>query len=263
MSRNPLPESLLEMNYFRLLLEEYKQMMNNPNIVVFKPTTVQEKWYGFDQSFISTTNSNPQIADDIKGFIHNGKKISDPIYQAVFLQFKVVDRMQRRSARMPPSFETPYYRSDLYLDRNKDTGLSQHETLLRISRLENGETHYVCPMIFSIEDVRRTPSTSDLQFVDIRTAPSGWVTSEKHAICFQTPQSVPLWCSDPIPGESLTWRQVVERLTNLSEDEVLSLIDEAKSITQSSGDISKLMLQSAESEPNPLDGSMVVFAREA
>lgn len=263
MSRNPLPECLLEMNYFRLLLEEYRQIMNNPNIVVFKPTAVQEKWYGFDQSFISTTNSNPQIADDIKGFIHYDKKISKPIYQAVFLQFKVVDRMQRRSIRMPPSFQTPYYRSELYLDRNKDTGLSQHETLLRISRLENGETHYVCPMIFSIEDVRRTPATTDLQFVDIRTAPSGWVTTEKHAICFQTPQSAPIWCSEPIPGESLTWRQVVERLTDLSEDEVFSLIDEVKSIKQSSGDYSKLMLQSAESEPNPLDGSMVVFAREA
>jgi hypothetical protein len=263
MSRNPLPECLLEMNYFRLLLEEYKQIMNNPNIVVFKPTTVQEKWYGFDQSFISTANGNAQIADDIKGFIHNDKKITDPIYQAVFLQFKVVDRMQRRSARMPPSFETPYYRSELYLDRNKDTGLSQHETLLRISKLENGATHYVCPMIFSIEDVRRTPAISDLQFVDIRTAPSGWVTTEKHAICFQTPQSVPVWCSDPIPGESLTWRQVVESLTDLSEDEVFSLIAEAKSIKQSLGDFNKLMLQSVESEPNPLDASMVVFAREA
>ena len=56
---------------------------------------------------------------------------------------------------------------------------------------------------------------------------------------------------------------MVERLTDLSEDEVFSLIDEVKSIKQSSGDYSKLMLQSAESEPNPLDGSMVVFAREA
>ena len=263
MSRNPLPECLLEMNYFRLLLEEYKQIMNNPNIVVFKPTAVQEKWYGFDQSFISTANSNPQTIDDIKGFIHNGRKISDLIYQAVFLQFKVVDRMQRRSARMPPSFQTPYYRSELYLDRNRDTGLSQHETLLRISGLKNAETHYVCPMIFSIEDIRRTPTTSDLQFVDLRTAPSGWVTTEKHAICFQTPQSSPVWCSDPIPAGSLTWRQVVERLTDLSQDEVVSLIAEAKSFIQRAGDFGKLMLQLSESEPNPLDSSMIIFVREA
>jgi hypothetical protein len=118
-------------------------------------------------------------------------------------------------------------------------------------------------MIFSIEDVRRAPAISDLQFVDIRTAPSGWVTNEKHAICFQTPQAAPVWCSDPIPGESRTWRQVVESLTDLSGDEVFSLISEAKSIKQISGDFSKLMLQSAQSEPNPLDGSMVIFAREA
>ena len=84
MSRNPLPECLLEMNYFRLLLEEYKQIMHNPNIVVLKPTAVQEKWYGFDQSFISTANGNAQMADDIKGFIHelrNGSgfsRTSDP-----------------------------------------------------------------------------------------------------------------------------------------------------------------------------------------
>lgn len=61
----------------------------------------------------------------------------------------------------------------------------------------------------------------------------------------------------------MVWRQVVERLTDLNEDEVFSLITEAKSIRQSSAEFSKLMLQSAESEPNPLDGSMVVFVREA
>ena len=177
--------------------------MNNPNIEVLKPAAVQEKWCGFDQSFSATANSTPHIANNIKSFIHNGKSIGPLICQAVFLRFKVVNQMQRSSARKPPSFATSQYRSELYLDRNKDTGLSQHEALLRISMLNNFQTYYVCPMIFSVEDVRHTPQASNLQFVEVRTAPSGWVTTEKHAICFQTTQSGPVWCSEPTPGQSI------------------------------------------------------------
>jgi hypothetical protein len=237
--------------------------MQNPNIEVFKPTAVQEKWYGFDQSYISTGGRSTQVINEIKDFIHQSKAINTPIYQAVFLQFKVVDRMQRSSVRKPPSFVTPYYRSELYLDRNKDTGLSQHETLLRLSGLMNSETFYVCPMIFSIDDIRKPPRSSDLRFVDVKTSPAGWVTTEKHSICFQDILSSPFWCSDPTPGESLSWRQVVERLPDLTEDELYALITEARNIGLRLEETRKSVFQAREAGINPTPSSLVVFAREA
>jgi hypothetical protein len=59
-------------------------------------------------------------------------------------------------------------------------------------------------MLFTEDDLHREPNLDDVRVVPISTAPSGYLTTEKHFVAFRTKDDpAPEWCSEPTPGRSL------------------------------------------------------------
>jgi hypothetical protein len=198
--KNPIPEALLEMHYFHVIRDHFAGLLGTANFHIFKPSTRVENWYGFDQGYFSSEKSAEEVQKSLRTFLHETYGQQSFALRAYFLQFKVVEKLSRRSGATPPGWMTPYYRSELSLEPSKETSFSQHETLIRAASINGAAVSYVCPMIFSADDVKENARFSDLRFVDVNSAPSGWLTAEKHFICFQSPDGTPVWKSDPVEG---------------------------------------------------------------
>lgn len=223
MAYSNIAESLLEMHYFRVLVRRYRRVLGR-EIQIFKPATTAEHWFGFDQGFFTSNIPKPEAIQDLRRYIQSGSTPRFTVFRAFLLQFKVVEVARKRSALSPPGWFAPYYRSELYLEPNRKTGISQHEALRRLSGLAGASVAYVCPMIFEENDVLNPPQFVDLRFVDVSLSPTGWLTNERHFIAFQTSSSLPTWCSEPVPGKSLEFEQIVERATPLKTEELFNLL---------------------------------------
>lgn len=108
MARSQIAESLLEMHYFRVLVRHYKSMFSGKKIEIFKPSTSSEHWYGFDQVYFWASVPKPKVIEDIKAHIHGTDSPAFTSFRAFFLQFKVVEKVKKRSALSPPLWTTPY-----------------------------------------------------------------------------------------------------------------------------------------------------------
>jgi hypothetical protein len=230
MAYSKIAESLLEMHYFRTMVRHYRRALGGRQIQVFKPATTMEHWYGFDQAYFRANIPKPLVIEDLKNYIYNRTAPRFTSFRAFLLQFKVVKIAKKRSALSPPRWKAPYYRAELYLEPNRTTGISQHEALRRLSELPGASVSYVCPMIFEENDVLRRPLFSDLRFVDVASSPTGWLTTERHFIAYQTTGSAPTWCSEPVPGEPLTIDKILQRAAPMSADELFTLIDKMRTI---------------------------------
>jgi hypothetical protein len=196
------------MRYFQPLVEHFRTLYGGTFLTLLKPSPQQEAWVGFDQGWARTTVTTHQLFQNLSQAVHaNSSTVSD-FYLGFFLQFKVVDRMVRKSKVMPDNYVTPYLRAALSLEPNQRTGLSQHETLLRLANVPNASVFYTCPMLFDIADIWRAPTIDDLRFVGIKTAPSGWATNQQHYIMFQDETDLqPLWKSEPVKTKAFSTKQ--------------------------------------------------------
>lgn len=160
-----------------------------------------EAWVGFDQGWVNTSLTTENLYLELKESIRKKDKEIKSLYLGLFLQFKIVDVIRRKSRHMPNGYLTPYFRSELSLKPNERTGLSQHETLLVLNSIQNAQVLYACGMLFDISDVYSKPDINNLRLVPISSAPTGWNTNERHFITFQTQNdNNPLWCSKPSQG---------------------------------------------------------------
>lgn len=223
MGHSNISESLLEMHYFRMLVRRYARMLGR-NIEVFKPSTIAERWFGFDQAYFTSNVSRPRVIQDLRSYISSGATPRFSTFRAFLLQFKVVEIAKKRSRHTPAGWTAPYYRSELYLTPNRNTGISQHEALRRLSGLPGASVAYVCPMIFDAADVIVRPRFSDLRFVDVASSPGGWITTEPHFITFQDISSNPMWCSSPIAGKALSIAEVYQQAKPLNAEELVGLL---------------------------------------
>src|SRR6266404_5723634 len=103
MAYSNIAESLLEMHYFRVLVRQYKQVLGR-DIQVFKPTTVTENWYGFDEAFFTADTPKPKVIEDLRQFIQTSAAPRFTSFRAFLLQFKVVEIARRRSVNSPPAW---------------------------------------------------------------------------------------------------------------------------------------------------------------
>jgi hypothetical protein len=143
---------------------------------------------------------------DLQSAIQNQATTASNFYFGFFLQFKIVEKMVRRSRLKPIHYSTPYYRSELSLYPNPTTGISQHETLLRLNAVLGASVSYACGMLFDISDIWEIPNLNRLRCIDISTSPAGWVTNQRHFLAFQTETDpAPFWCSEPIMGKSMSF----------------------------------------------------------
>lgn len=223
-----LPESLLEMHFHRAIIKEYEKRYGKKVLRLLKPSPQKEVWVGFDQGWTKSTLTEQELFNQLKNAISTKKASVPNLYLGEFLQFKVVQRITRKSKKMPTGFTTPYFRSELSLKPNKQTGISQHEALCRLSKVKGSSVYYACPMIFDQDQLWDKPDLKMLRFVDIKTAPKGWITNESHHITFQDPMtSKPMWCSDPVPGRAFSHEELWERNNQrnlLTGNQTISLI---------------------------------------
>jgi hypothetical protein len=273
MAYSNIAESLLEMHYFRVLVRRYQKLLGR-NIHVFKPATTAEHWYGFDQAYFTADTPKPEVIQDLRDFIHNDASPRFTSFRAFLLQFKVVEKMRARSAYSPQSWNAPYYRSELYLEPNRKTGISQHEALRRLSGLQGASVSYVCPMIFEEHDVLKQPKVADLQFVEVASSPTGWLTNERHFISFQTPSSPPTWCSKPVPGKALEFEDIFKRAAPFKIEGIFKLLLNFRKILlhetagevaedyDSIRDVKRVVQQEflGEGEPNMLPSCLSIIA---
>ena len=203
-----ITEALLEMHFYQAQAKHFETVFGANFLRILKPSTQQEAWVGFDQGWVRASVSTGELLDYLKDAIQSNATSVTHFYLGYFLQFKTVQRVTRKSRHFPPGYSIPYFRSKLSLDPNRVTKLSQHETLLRLSRVKNSSVCYACPMLFELDDVQREPNLDLLHCVDISTAPSGWVTIEPHFITFRSEtDSVSLWCSKPVEGKAVSFKE--------------------------------------------------------
>lgn len=200
-------ESLLEMHYHYPLKKLFEKVFGAKCLNIFKPSTQKEVWLGFDQAWCRTKINQDQLFERLENGIKNQAQNNNSFYFGLFLQFKIVEKVTKRSKYFPPGYYTPYFRSELSLSPNKVTGISQHETLIRLNKIESANVAYACPMLFDRDDLH-DETLDNLYVVDISTAPEGWLTNESHFITFQDKNaSNTKWCSTPKEGKSMPFRE--------------------------------------------------------
>lgn len=205
-----LNEALLEMYFHPALVDLFSSVYGGRFLRLLKPSKREEAWVGFDQGWTRTHVSHDDLMEDLRRAIHAQDKSATRLHFGYFLQFKVVKRMEQRSSLMPSGFHTPYYRAELSVKPSSTTGISQHETLIRLDDETRSDVSYCCPMVFDPDDVFEEPDLDRLRIVPIDEAPENWLTNTRHFIVFQNPSdSNPVWHSEPVPGKALKPEQWV------------------------------------------------------
>jgi hypothetical protein len=196
-------EALLEMHYHRAIVDYFSRILGGTFLRLLKPSARQEALVGFDQGFAYSECSSDDLLTELKAIVQTGQTDNNFFYLGFFLQFKRVDRVMRKRQHCPADYSTPFYRAKMDLTRNPITGLSQHETLLRLRAVDNAYVAYACPMIFDDEAIRKPPDLSTLRIKSLIDAPTGWIQDSTHFICFQAPDDPnPIWKSEESEGRS-------------------------------------------------------------
>jgi hypothetical protein len=237
MRHGDLSETLLELHYYPAFREVMAAHFGRSVVRILKPTQNEEAHLGFDQGFVQTTATSEEIRAHLKHAIASPSRAPTPMFAAYFLQYKCPERLVRKSKAMPNGFQVPYYRFELSLEPNKTTGISQHETLLRLQSLPNSDANYICPMITSEDRLWEPPNLDDLVVVPLASAPGGYATKERHFVAWQDPLRVDLyWCSEPSPAKALRAREWVSAPTLLTAAETLEWIREVTLVLDRSRD---------------------------
>ncbi len=228
-----ITEALLEMHYHESIKGFFQKTYGANFLRLLKPDPRLEAWVGFDQGWVRIEVGGRQFLDELRHAIQSGTSVVDRFYLGFFLQFKKVRRITRGSKYMPPWYHPPYFRSEISVKRNKSTGLSQHQTLLRLCHINSASVCYACPMLFSAEEIYEPADLARLRCIDLVSAPTGWTADERHFVTFQHPSdAVGLWCSDatraPVWGFD-EWASPAREdgMRRLSAEETLSLIRNA------------------------------------
>lgn len=219
MASHEITEALLEMHFYRPLFDLFEATYGQRVLRVLKPSQNKEAFLGFDLAWVRTQPGAPLagVQQNLQEFVHTGTSVAT-VFLGYFLQFKVVDEVQRKSKSMPSGFKPPYFRVELSMHPNEQTGISQHETLLRLRALPNTDVSYACPMLFDETELHRPPTLDDLRIVPVATAPQGYASNERHFIAFQDVDAQPVWCSEPVAGRAVHPRDWVATLRPLDAE---------------------------------------------
>ena len=231
-----IAEALLEMHFYRPLRDLLEQHFGRKVLRILKPTQNEEAFLGFDLAWVQPAESRigpKSIQIDLKNFLAASSTCVPSLFLGYFLQFKVVSKVRGKAKAMPTGLRSPFLRSELSLKPNTRTRVSQHETLLKLSKLDKTDVSYACPMVLNQDDLHADPSLDDLRIVPVTNAPSGYASNDRHFIAFQTKTSEALWCSDPVLAGARTPRQWVEHLPTMDAREVDGWVRRVRSVVES------------------------------
>lgn len=165
-----LTEALMEMHFHYAIKDMFESVFGARFLRLLKPSQQREAWVGFDQGWVRTSVSSTEFYNDLKDKIR-AEAAEENFYLGYFFQFKIVNKIRRSSSIKPPTYTVPYYRVELSLGANQTTGLSQHETLLRLSNIRSAQVYYACPMIFNLDEIYNEPDLNKLAMVPISSSP--------------------------------------------------------------------------------------------
>jgi len=198
-------EALLEMHFHSAIISHFSNLYGANFLKLLKPSPQQEAWVGFDQGWVNTSVTTSQLFNDLQTAIQSGSTSVNKLYIGYFMQFKVVRKFKRRSRFTPNSFTSPYFRAELDLAANKTTGISQHETLMRLSNIPGAAVCYACGMLFDLADLYIPPDLGKLRCVTV-PPPINLGDDDRHFIAFRNETDAnPKWCSEPVDGQSLSF----------------------------------------------------------
>jgi hypothetical protein len=192
-------EALLEMYYFQAIRDHFASVFGARVFRILKPSQRQEGWVGFDQGWVLTELSNEQFYSELETALPSGSTSLSRFYFGFFLQFKVVEIMNRRSRYSPRGFTADYFRSELDLTRSKESGAIQHHLLIALSGINGASVAYACPMFFDIDAIYDPPDLNHLRCIPVTYRTPPFDEGERHFIAIQNPTAAwGFWCSKPI-----------------------------------------------------------------
>ncbi|HST19845.1 MAG TPA: hypothetical protein VLR90_01905 [Blastocatellia bacterium] len=178
-------EGPLEMHFHSAIIKHFSSLYGLKFLRCLKPSPQREVWLGFDQGWVYSTTPTPKSFQDIQTAVETNSPTVSKLYIGYFMQFKVVRKMQGKSDYKPNGFPSSYFRAEVDLKPNKTTGLSQHETLMRLCNVAKASVCYACGMLFDLADLYVPPDLRKLRAVPASSAPTGWSAGERHFIAFR------------------------------------------------------------------------------
>lgn len=230
-----ISETVLEMHYHQPLMKLIRDTYGvgpTGKFNFYKYTPQKEAFLGFDQAYAMTELSDAQFFAQLKASAMKDGYRLKRTFVAYFLQFKVVNELQKNQKKNPPQIKSkPYYRAALDTTKNDNTGFSQHELLYNLNKNKGAMVYYACPMLFDKAALYEIEVNLDpLRLVDFSFCPSEFSDNSKHYVYFDQQQSDPIWCSDPVVGKAITAKEfaqlVVGRLRQAGPEESVSQIAE-------------------------------------
>lgn len=218
-----ITETVLEMHYHKAIMDLIRSSfgLGTPGGMNFyKYSPQKEAFIGFDQAYVSTELSEDDFFEVLKQSAMNSSYQLDRIYIGIFLQFKLVKRMQSITKNTPVTIRSrPHYRVSLDTTKNLKTNFSQHELLYALKDNQGSFVYYACPMLFdrsSLYEVNVDLAT--LRLVDITSCPTAYKDNDNHFIFFDDVAGNPVWCSDPIEGKAIAPKEFARALVAYAKE---------------------------------------------
>jgi len=231
-------ETVLEMHFHHELMNEIRTTLGlgKGKFNFYKYSPQKECFIGFDQAFVKTDLSENELFSQLKNSAKNKGYGLPNFFLGLFLQFKVVKELQRRSRVTPRSITTnPHFRASLDTKKNINTGFSQHELLFNLNKNIGAFVYYACPMVFDRTELYSAkPDLTKLRLADISSCPSDYSDNDSHFIYFSDTTSQPVWCSEPVNGKAFSPGEFIESIREVIQTEgviesQLKLLDEMQS----------------------------------
>ena len=232
-------EAVLEMHFHHSILELFRNTLGlgKGAFNFYKYSPQRECFVGFDQAFVKTDLSPDNLFQELKNSaINNGYNLSN-FFIGLFMQYKVVKEMAKRSRVTPPQIITnPHFRISLDTKKNIRTGVSQHELLFNLNNQNDGAfVYYACPFVFDYSELYvKNADLSKLRLADLASCPSIYSDNDSHFVYYRDELSPPIWCSESVEGIAITPKEMVEKVGNYIRKEEnlqkqIALLDELNS----------------------------------
>ncbi|MEC9491687.1 hypothetical protein [Flexistipes sp.] len=246
-------ETVLEMHFHKPLMELFSSTLGlgAGAFNFYKYSPQRECFVGFDQAFIRSDLSDQEMFEMLKSSATTNRYSLSSTFIGLFLQYKVVKQIQRRTRHTPPVITSrPYLRASLDTKKNINTGFSQHELLYNLNINVGAFVYYACPMLFDRTELYNTdPDLELMRLADVTSCPGPYSDNDSHFIYFNDTDATPIWCSEPVEGKAVSPKQMVvtigQQLQVVAEsDEDMRLWDKL---------FSPIELSKGEEKTRPLD----------
>lgn len=229
-------EAFLEMHFARALADLFSSMYGARFLRLWKPSQNGETYVGFDQGWVRHSGSADAFETAIRSAVATKAPRVATFYVGYFMQFKRVQQMQRSTKFTAPTITGEHLRVEVDLEPSPTTGISQHDTLLRLAGIRGADVSYACGMIFDAAVIYDKPDLAKLRIVPIDAAVvqarAQWNPGERHFIEFQDEDSEPVWCSEPVEGRALSAEAWAREARRLRASEVLAIMEAARGVLE-------------------------------